>query len=654
MVSLDVFDHTASVIVTAFVNGLWQGLVLLGLIGCLLRLLDARRRLNATTRYAVWSITLMALALLPVGAGLIAAMQPASPEPSIHPEAVLVLPPVEEPLAVVSEGPALSVMAEPAIVALDEPLEGTAEPVSGPSRWHLVLPSSIGGGMLFLFGAWVLVALILLGRVARGFVYLRRLKRQSTLLPPAYQQRLDAWRRAYGLRRNVRIAASETLAAPVAAGLRDPMILVPLALLDQLTEEEFDQVALHEWAHLQRWDDWTNLIQRFVEAVLFFHPAVLWVGRQMDREREMACDDWVVWRTHQPRSYATCLTRLVELNVQARMVRVAPGMAVNKAHLFERVRRLLDQGRHVTARLSKAGLLTIALVLAAAVLLMARLAPIFTTPASSEEVAEPESGLHVEPEALVVLEPTPNSLSELQILGPGFVQVAGERLFTGRDSITVFDLPPFKSRLDPFRFDTVRFQQLQLDTILVYQTLTQQRQRLMQQASTLNQTFQTLQVATVHFQQSAATLQRVQPTLRRVSTQDRDLSVASWIRLLTSAARITSSGDKARLLIEAAQRLPQNEEVYAAYLKTAQTVGALSDRTRVLMALLTHQRLGKTALLSFLDAVKGVASDGNKTRLLIRAAAALPNDDDARAAYVEVAETIASPGSYRRAMKALK
>ena len=122
-------------------------------------------------------------------------------------------------------------------------------------------------------------------------------------------QRLDAWHRAYGLRRPVRIAGSETLAAPVAAGLRDPMILVPIALLDHLTEEEFDQVMLHEWAHLHRWDDWTNLLQRFFEAVLFFHPAVLWIGRQMDRERELACDDWVVARTRRPRSYANCLTR---------------------------------------------------------------------------------------------------------------------------------------------------------------------------------------------------------------------------------------------------------------------------------------------------------------------------------------------------------
>ena len=56
----------------------------------------------------------------------------------------------------------------------------------------------------------------------------------------------------------------------------------------------------------------------------------------------------------------------------------------------------------------------------------------------------------------------------------------------------------------------------------------------------------------------------------------------------------------------------------------------------------------------FLDAVKGVASGGDKTRLLIKVAAMLPDDEAVRAVYVDVAESIASPGNYRRAMKALK
>lgn len=624
---LDTLDFTASVVVTAFVNGLWQGLLLLGLVWCLLRIFEARRRLNATTRYAVWSVTLAVLAGLPVGAGLIAALPADAPTPPVRVEAARPLPEgaaapalAESPPAAFGED-ASPVLEEAAVadeppVVLAEPLEETAaaQPALRSSRQRLALPSSMGGWMPFLVGAWLLMALLLAARVAWSYAYLRGLKRQSIALPSRYQERLDAWRRAYGLRRPVRMAASETLTAPVAAGLRRPMILVPLTLLDQLTEEEFEQVALHEWAHLQRWDDWSNLFQRLAEAIFFFHPAVWWAGRQMNREREMACDEWVVWRTRQPRSYAACLARLVELNVQARALLVAPGMAASKERLFERVKRLLDQRRPITAHLSKTGLLTIVLVLGSAFLLMARLAPVFTVQESEPEIVEPAPVSVLEAPKVRVVEPVSVKLAEP-------VRVSASVVIS--------------------------------DTILAYRALQQAQLRLQQNAILLSESSLSLEAASVRLQYGAVPGTQIKPVLRQVGGQREDLSVASWLRLLKSAARIASSGDKARFLVEAAQKLPESEAVYAAFLETTQTVGSSGDKVRVLSALLAYHRLDKAAMLLFLDATRGVASSGDKARLLVEVAPLLPDDEDARRTYLDVADTIPSPGDHRLALSAL-
>ena len=95
-----------------------------------------------------------------------------------------------------------------------------------------------------------------------------------------------------------RISVSrDSIRLPITAGLRDPAVLFPASLVPRLTEQDARNVWLHETAHVRRRDDWTNLIQRIVEAVLFFHPVVLWVGRKLNLERELACDDWVVRRT---------------------------------------------------------------------------------------------------------------------------------------------------------------------------------------------------------------------------------------------------------------------------------------------------------------------------------------------------------------------
>lgn len=89
-------------------------------------------------------------------------------------------------------------------------------------------------------------------------------------------------------------------------------IRLPAALLDSVDDADLDHIILHEAAHLARYDDVALLCERIVEALLWLHPAVRWIARQIDLEREIACDDRVIAATGQARSYASCLTRVVE------------------------------------------------------------------------------------------------------------------------------------------------------------------------------------------------------------------------------------------------------------------------------------------------------------------------------------------------------
>ena len=636
---LDLLDPAALVVVTALVNGLVQGLVLLVLVWGLLRMAGARQRLNATTRYAVWSVTLAVMLCLPVGAALLAATQPPQAQHSAETASHSVN--VETGVSSSEEAPAPMRVLDDAALEADAALaptdaEPAAEPMvavspeeaaSGvtmrrPSSWRLTLPP--GRWILVVFGVWLLGALVLLMRVVRGCLYVRRLKRQSTPLPPAYQRRLDAWRRAYGLRRPVRIAGVENLATPVAVGLRHPMILTPVALLHQLTDEEFDQVMLHELAHVQRRDDWTNLFQKLAEAVLFFHPAVPWIGRQMEREREMACDDWVVSLTRRPRSYASCLARLVELNVRARAVLVAPGMATRKGHLFERVRRLLDQGRHVTAHLSRAGFLTIVLALVAAFLLMERVGLFFAPP-------EPDVAVVVEPEVSV-------SLGEIAVTTMKSPSVSVE-VPVGLTGVEPLIEPVLEAVVEPVGVSIAIDVAVQVDTLVTYRPIRQIRLNRLHSAAAINPVRQ------------APVL--TEPTVQPAQAQPQDLSVRSWIRVLKAAARIASGSDRTRFLVDAAPRMPDTEAVHAAYLETAGTLSSSGDRSRALSTLLNRHRLGKASMVLFLEAIGGLPSSSDRARLLIKVARVLPNDAALHEAYLEVAESLTSSTGYRRVLSAL-
>jgi hypothetical protein len=114
-----------------------------------------------------------------------------------------------------------------------------------------------------------------------------------------------------------------------------------------LTPVELEHVLLHELAHLARRDDWSNLLTRFAWAICALHPVAAFVLRQIDRERELACDDWVVSTTGAARSYAESLARLFELCTNQRGILLASGIA-DGSQLGDRIALLLRRGREFT------------------------------------------------------------------------------------------------------------------------------------------------------------------------------------------------------------------------------------------------------------------------------------------------------------------
>ncbi|HYX43053.1 MAG TPA: M56 family metallopeptidase, partial [Pyrinomonadaceae bacterium] len=90
---------------------------------------------------------------------------------------------------------------------------------------------------------------------------------------------------------------------------------------------------------IRRHDYLVNLLQTAVETLLFYHPAVWWVSREIRMEREHACDDLAVAACGDVLMYARTLAELEEMRASA-----APQLAVaaNGGSLLARVRRLLE------------------------------------------------------------------------------------------------------------------------------------------------------------------------------------------------------------------------------------------------------------------------------------------------------------------------
>jgi beta-lactamase regulating signal transducer with metallopeptidase domain len=205
---------------------------------------------------------------------------------------------------------------------------------------------------------WMAGSPITFAWLALGLAGAERLRRRGARVSDGEMLRLC--RRLaleLGVARDVAIAVRDHLAAPVLLGVARPMILLPAAALAGWSPDQLEMVLLHELAHVRRWDNLVNLIQRLVESALFFHPAVWIVSGWVRREREHCCDGIVVARTGRARAYALTLLALADHGSDP-APRVALAIAAN--NLVARVRRILNLHREGHAMKLPRGLLALA------------------------------------------------------------------------------------------------------------------------------------------------------------------------------------------------------------------------------------------------------------------------------------------------------
>jgi beta-lactamase regulating signal transducer with metallopeptidase domain len=206
---------------------------------------------------------------------------------------------------------------------------------------HFAAAHLNAGWALVLSGLWLFTSLFSLSRLFSSAYRLRRLARTSTPVDLSSLNGPLVCNLASSAGRPVPVRLSRRIDTPMAVGFFRPAILVPEWLWQKLTPAEMHQVIMHELAHLERRDDWTNLLQKLFRALFPLNPGLLWAERELCWEREMACDDAVLDAAVAPREYAACLTNLAEKRLLRRAQSLAPGAWRRRSELAERVHRIL-------------------------------------------------------------------------------------------------------------------------------------------------------------------------------------------------------------------------------------------------------------------------------------------------------------------------
>ena len=227
----------------------------------------------------------------------------------------------------------------------------------------------------YVTGIYLAGVVMLLVRLVRCAWLTRRLGRSATPVADTdLIDRLQTQAERLGLRVLPALRWCHEVPVPVVIGVLRPIVLLPEYAAARLTLDQLQAVMAHELAHIRRYDLVVNVLQRVIESLLFFHPAVWWVSRQITNEREQACDELVLTVGLGRAQYADALVRMAELSCQRGQLPVtALATTGSSTTAFKRrVLKVLEIDAAPTLRPSR-----IAAVMASIVVLFALALPLF-------------------------------------------------------------------------------------------------------------------------------------------------------------------------------------------------------------------------------------------------------------------------------------
>jgi bla regulator protein BlaR1 len=147
-----------------------------------------------------------------------------------------------------------------------------------------------------------------------------------------------------GVTRMPAIVVHDEILVPAAIGLRNPLIVLPTALVRSGSRQDIEHVLLHELAHVRRHDALRAAVSIAIQILYWFHPLV-WIARaRLTALREIACDREVARVADSRDEYRRTLIRLARPLARPSSLVAGVGLFARRSDLLTRLDLLARPG----------------------------------------------------------------------------------------------------------------------------------------------------------------------------------------------------------------------------------------------------------------------------------------------------------------------
>lgn len=308
------FDVWIMLGATALLHFVWQGVVIAIVVAGLLRLL---RQASAQSRYLLNCIALSICLLLPINYLIqnAPAQAPAQTALQMH---------IKDP----------SLAPENSVLRAGDETQQMVISHFAYQQWIALQPV-----LPYLAAMWAIGVAVLILRLLLGLRWVsQQVNSAKQFSDPIWQAKLQQMATAMGVKSILRLGISTQLPFPVTAGWWRPIVILPASLMSGMSPHLVEALLAHEVAHIKRFDYLINLLQSLIEIVLFYHPVVWWLSKQIRQEREQIADDLAASLLGEPRRLALALSELEQFQfIQPQLAQGAHG-----GNLMLRIKRLIQ------------------------------------------------------------------------------------------------------------------------------------------------------------------------------------------------------------------------------------------------------------------------------------------------------------------------
>lgn len=174
----------------------------------------------------------------------------------------------------------------------------------GASSWKslpgVALPLAMGLVVLGALGLGV-VRLVLMARI---------IARLGISADPELQALADNLAKRLGATQSHVLLCVYDRPLALTCGLWKPTVLLSTWMVEHLDQRELEAVLAHELEHVARRDYLVTWLATVLRDAFFYVPTSWVAYRQLQREKELACDDSAVGATHRPLALASALAKV--------------------------------------------------------------------------------------------------------------------------------------------------------------------------------------------------------------------------------------------------------------------------------------------------------------------------------------------------------